>query len=421
MTQPVKLVIAGAGCRGTGYALFAEQHPDLAQIVGVAEPREFYRRQIAEKHHIPPEHCFNLWEDMVKVPKFADAVLICTQDHQHEAPAIAFAELGYNIMLEKPMAVSAEACRRIVKAVKKANVAFAVCHVLRYTLYSQELKRILKSGKIGDIVSIQHLEPVAHWHQAHSFVRGNWRNEVESSPMLLAKCCHDVDWLRYMMDKPCSKIQSFGSLRHLTKACQPKGAADRCTDCPPEIESGCPYSALKIYLRDRVARGLLQWPTDVLTPVVTPQSVADALRNGPYGRCVYACDNDVVDHQVVNMEFSDSTTAAMTMTAFCDEGARQTRIFGSRGSIRTDSRFIHVTDFLTGETETVDTNLLNDGGILSGHGGGDMALMAAFVKTLATGDRSYILSGVDETLESHLMVFAAEESRKAGKVVDVTA
>jgi len=419
LNRPVELIVVGAGSRGSGYALFAEKHPEIAKITGVAEPIAIRRERLAAKHNIPAEHCFDDWKKLAAVPKFADAVLICTQDEMHVDPALAFAELGYDILLEKPMAPTAEGCRKIAAAVKKAGVKFGVCHVLRYTMYTKELKRLIKSGAIGKVVSIQHLEPVAHWHQAHSFVRGNWRNEEESSFMLLAKCCHDVDWLRYIMDKPCKSIQSFGSLQHFKKLEQPKGAADRCTDCPAEIESGCAYSALKIYLRERVSRGIKGWPNDVLVEDVTPENVAEALRKGPYGRCVYACDNDVVDNQVVNMLFNDDTTASMTMTAFCNEGARQTRIFGTRGSIRTDSRYIYLTDFLTGETTTIDTNVINDGSIESGHGGGDYAIMESFTKAVATGDVSHILSGVDDSLESHLMVFAAEEARRKNGVVNL--
>ncbi len=420
MTKPVSLIVVGSGSRGAGYAVYAEENPNAAKVVGVAEPRDYARNTLIEKHNIPAENSFTCWTELAKRPKFADAVLICTQDNMHEEPAIAFAKLGYNILLEKPMAPSAESCKRIVAAVKEAGVMFAVCHVLRYTPFTQSLKKVLTSGEIGEIVSIQHLEAVQHWHQAHSFVRGNWRNEAESSFMLLAKSCHDVDWLRYVMNKPCEKVQSFGSLRYLTKSCQPEGAADRCTDCPTQIESKCAYSAIKIYLRDRVALGETQWPSDVLTPVVSMESVADALRNGPYGRCIFACDNDVVDHQVVNMQFNDQTSASMTMTAFCADGGRHTRIFGSEGSISTDSRFINITNYLTGKTRVIDSNLTNDGGILSGHGGGDMAMMVSFCEAVATGDSSLILSGADESLESHLMVFAAEESRRNSSVMPVS-
>ncbi|MBQ6471516.1 MAG: Gfo/Idh/MocA family oxidoreductase [Victivallales bacterium] len=419
MSEPVKLIVLGCGSRGNTYASFAEKYPERAQVVAVADPREFYRNRIGDRCQVPQERRYQSWTEIAALPKFADAVLICLQDAMHTEPAIAFARLGYHILLEKPMAPTAEECRKIVKEVKEAGIIFAVCHVLRYTAYSRLLKKTLDAGAIGDLVSIQHLEPVRHWHQAHSFVRGNWRNEKESSFMLLAKCCHDLDWIRYMMNVPCEKIHSFGTLKHFTRANQPAGAADRCTDCPAGIEVNCPYSALQIYLRDRVFKGNCNWPTAVLTSDVTPDGVLKALREGPYGRCVYRCDNDVVDNQVVNFSFAGDRTGQMVMTAFCDEDGRQTRIFGTRGAIQADSRLIHVTDFLTGRKYDLDSETVDDGSILSGHGGGDFGLMEAFVRALETGDRSSILSGVDETLESHLMVFAAEESRRTGKVIDV--
>ena len=419
MSEPVKLIVLGCGSRGTGYAGFAEKHPDRARVVAVAEPRDFYRNRVGDRCGVPEERRYHSWTEVAALPKFADAVLICMQDAMHAEPAIAFARLGYDILLEKPMAPTAAECRSIVEAVKEADVTFAVCHVLRYTAFSRLLKKTLEAGTIGELVSIQHLEPVRHWHQAHSFVRGNWRNEKESSFMLLAKCCHDLDWIRYMMNVPCEKIQSFGSLKHFTRANRPAGAADRCTECPAGVEVNCPYSALKIYLRDRVFKGNCGWPTSVLTSDVTPEGVLKALREGPYGRCVYCCDNDVVDNQVVNFAFAGERTGQMVMTAFCDESGRQTRIFGTRGAIRADSRIIHVTEFLTGREYDLDSETNDDGSILSGHGGGDYGLMDAFVRALETKDRSRILSGVDETLESHLMVFAAEESRRTGRVIDI--
>ena len=417
--KKVDVIIVGCGGRGTGYAGFIEKCPDRARVVAVAEPRDFYRDQVGDMHNIPQNMRFHTWEEIAALPKFADAVLVCTMDDLHEAPVMAFADKGYDILLEKPIAPTLEACRRIVAKVKEKGIIFAVCHVMRYTKYTRQLKKLLEEGVIGDIVSIQHLEPVGHWHQCHSFVRGNWRNSKETCFMLLAKCCHDMDWLSHVMDKKCSKVHSFGSLFEFRAEKQPAGAADRCTDCPPDIESMCPYSASKIYLRDRVAKGQQGWPTNVLTTDVTPAGVVKALREGPYGRCIYKCDNDVVDNQVVNMTFENGATAQMVMTAFCNESGRQTRIFGTKGSILTDSSLIHITNFLTGEKRTVDTNIANDGSILSGHGGGDGGIMDAFIRAVATGDRSGILSGADETLESHLMCFLAEESRLTGEVKEV--
>ncbi len=416
MSKIVTFLVVGAGARGHRYSEFALAFPDRAKVVAVADPLDERRNRLGDEHQIPESLRFRTWQDVADRPRLADAVMICTQDALHEEPGIAFAKLGYDILLEKPMAPSAQACRNIIAAVKEAGVLFAVCHVLRYAAYSRKIKAILDSGVIGSVVNIQHLEPVGYWHQAHSFVRGNWRNEKESSPMLLAKCCHDIDWLRYMMGCPCEQIQSFGTLKHFRKECQPRGAADRCTGCPQKIEENCPYSALKIYFRDRFDKGRSVWPVNVLTEDLTREGLMKALQTGPYGRCVYACDNDVVDNQVVNMVFKGSRTTSMTMTAFNEHTGRLTRIFGTHGSLDTDSEKITLFNFETNEKKVVDTGVENDGGILSGHGGGDGALMDAFVSAVAEQNPNYILSGTDETLESHLMVFAAEASRSRHSV-----
>ncbi len=415
---PVTLAVIGAGGRGTGYAKYAHDHPEECSIVGVAEPRDWYRDNLVNKFDIPKDRTFTSWEDAAKADKFCDGVIIATQDAMHVGPAVAFAEKGYHILLEKPMAPTPEDCRTIVDAAMKHGVNLAVCHVMRYTAYTQKLKQVVESGRIGEVMSIQHLEPVGYWHQAHSFVRGNWRNETESSFMLLAKSCHDIDWLRHIMGRECERVHSFGGLTHLNKSGQPEGAADRCLDCPPAIEAACPYSAKKIYL-GRVASGNPHWPTDVLTPEVTMESVEEALRDGPYGRCVYACDNDVVDHQVVNMEFDGGRTAGFTMTAFTQGSGRMTHIFGTRGHIYGDGKDIKVFDFLTDKTETIDTSA-TDHSILGGHGGGDSGIMKSFIDSVASGDPSAITTGPQVSLETHLMVFAAEKSRREGRVVELS-
>jgi predicted dehydrogenase len=288
---------------------------------------------------------------------------------------------------------------------------FAVCHVLRYTPHTVALKRLLADGAIGEVLSIEHLEPVGWWHAAHSYVRGNWGNEGRSSSMLLAKSCHDLDWLLAVVGRPCDRITSFGSLSYFTRAHQPEGAADRCLECPLEVESVCPYSAKRIYLT-ALERGAIEWPLSVITDDPSRDGVMAALRDGPYGRCVYACDNDVVDHQVVSMEFAGGVTASFTMTAFTTMRGRNTRIFGSHGEITTDSQFITIDDFRTGEREVIDTAASADDGAAGGHGGGDEALVAAFTAALRAGDPSLVPTTAEESLRSHLMVFAAERSRR---------
>ena len=379
-------------------------------------PREHYRNHLTARHGIPASHAFEDWRQLAGRPRFADAAIIATPDALHAEPAIALAHLGYHLLLEKPLAPNAADCRRIVAAAKSNGILFAVCHVLRYTTYTKTVKAIVDSGALGEIISMQHLEPVGFWHQAHSYVRGNWRREADSSPMLLAKSCHDLDWIRHVMGRPFTHVASFGSLKHFRPENRPVGAADRCLDCP--IEPACPYSAPRIYL-GRVRNGDTGWPVNVLTPDVTADGVTEALRTGPYGRCVYACDNDVVDHQVVNMQFEGGATATFTMTAFNRQRDRETRVFGTAGELYGDGERIEVYDFLTGEIERIAAQTPSDGSILSGHGGGDLALMTHFVGALRANDPARILSGPDESLETHLAVFAAEQARREGRVVNV--
>jgi predicted dehydrogenase len=411
---PVTLIINGAGSRGTGYAEYARQHPDQVRIVGVAEPRDFYRQQLVDQHHIPPANVFRDWREVAEQPRLADGAIISTPDQEHVGPAVALAKRGYHLLLEKPMAPTLAECRQVIAAVRASGVMLAVCHVMRYTAYTQKVKEIVTAGRLGEVISLQHLEAVGWWHQAHSFVRGNWRNEAGSSFMLLAKSCHDLDWISYIMDRRCTQVSSFGNLKHFRKEAQPPGAADRCLEC--RVEPTCPYSAPRIYL-ERVKQGETGWPVDVLTPDVTLAGVTAALRTGPYGRCVYACDNDVVDHQIVNMQFADGATANFTMTAFNRARPRETHIFGTHGEMYGDGHVIRLFDFLTGQTETLDTRIGGAG--QGGHGGGDEGLMRQFIAALSGNDPQPILSGPDATLESHTIVFAAEQARREGRVVDL--
>lgn len=413
--KPVELIIAGAGDRGFVYASYVKTHPKRAQIVGVAEPRDFYREKMVEEYNIPEENVFTDWKDMAKKKKFADAVIIATQDHMHREPAIAFAKKGYHILLEKPMAPDEKSCRAITKAVLSNDIIFALGHVLRYTRYTQKLKSILDSGLIGDVISIQRLEPVGYWHQAHSFVRGNWRNEKESSFMLLSKSCHDLDWIRYIMGKKCTTVSSFGSLSHFRAENKPETAGSNCMECDYEPE--CPHSAKRFYLK-LLERGKTGWPLRTITTDMTKGGIIHALRIGPYGRCVYECDNDVVDHQVVNMEFEGGETASFTMTGFTKARQRETRIFGTRGEIYGNGTKIQIHEFLSGKTEIIDTS--DEVPVsLADHGGGDYALIDTFVSAVAQNNPSLILSGPEETLETHLMTFAAERSRKEGKIISL--
>jgi predicted dehydrogenase len=416
VSTPVTFAVVGAGDRGSGYAAWVARHPERARVVAVAEPRDHQRAVLARRHGIAPERAFRSWRELAAGPRLADAAIVATRDVEHVAPAITLAEQGYHLLVEKPLAPTEDECRALVEAVRTAGVLFAVCHVMRYRPYTRLLKRVLDEGRIGEIASVQHLEPVGYWHYAHAFVRGNWRRADTASFMLLAKSCHDLDWLRHVVGRPIERVSSFGSLTHFRPENRPAGAADRCLDC--SVEPDCPYSAVRLYL-GAVRAGRTGWPVSVTTDDVTEQGVTAALRDGPYGRCVYGCDNDVVDHQVVAMEFAGGVTATFTMTAFSPHVDRRTQIFGTTGFIDGDGESLSVCDFRTGRTEVLSVAATgSDAG--EGHGGGDAGLMDAFTTAVATGDGAPILSGPLESLETHLAVFAAERARLGGSVETVT-
>jgi len=416
MKKPVTLLVIGAGDRGTYFGKYAVHYPDKAKVVGVAEPRQYQREFLKKQNDIPDENVAEDWKEFISREKFADAVIIATPDALHAEIAVAFAKKGYHLFLEKPMANSEEDCRRVAKTAKDNSSIVSVGHVLRYNFITQKIKEIINRGAIGDIASIQHLEPVGYWHYAHSYVRGNWHDEKKSSSFLLAKSCHDLDWISYIVGRKCKAVSSFGALKYFREENKPDGAAEYCYECPHEPE--CPYSAKKIYF-GFLKKGKTDWPVSVVTPNPTEESLTEALRTGPYGRCVYQGVNDVVDHQVVNMFFEDNITASFTVTAFTEEAYRKTTIFGTRGELYCDGDIIRVYDFLTDKTEIFDLKVMAEDSKLSGHGGGDFEWIKSFISAVAENDPSKILSGAEETLESHLMVFAAERARKENCVVNL--
>lgn len=413
---PVRIAVVGAGNRGSAYGRWAAADPQRATVVAVAEPNPVRRARFAAEHGIEPAREFTDWRELAEAGRVADAVVIATLDDDHVEPSVAFAEQGYHILLEKPIARTPQECRTITDAVEKAGVIFAVGHVLRYAPYTTGVKQIIESGRLGQIVSIQHLEPIGFWHHAHSYVRGNWRSAALSSFALLTKSCHDIDWLQFVMGRPITRVASFGGLTHFTPEQRPEGAGERCVDCA--VESRCPYSAVRLY-RGLFDAGHTDWPLGAVIDEHTPQALEAALRDGPYGRCVYGGQNDVVDHQVVALEFAGGASGVFTMVAFSEGGHRNTRVFGSRGELRCDGETIEIHDFLTRQTERIPVGDFGDHTAGGGHGGGDARLIAAFVDAVASDDPARVLSGARDSLLSHLTVFAAEDARRTGAVVTV--
>ncbi|MCO1338951.1 oxidoreductase [Kocuria polaris] len=409
----VRLAIVGAGSRGLGYARRAVKNG--AVVTAVVEPdRERLDALLAALPGHPIRE-FATWDDLA-AEKAADAAIIATPDRLHVDPAVALAAAGYHLLVEKPLAPTEAEALRIVDAVEAAGVMLAVCHVMRYSDYTARLKEVIDSGAIGQIASVEHLEPIGWWHFAHSYVRGNWRRESESSSMLMAKSCHDIDWLSYIVDRPVEKVSSFGGLMHFRPENKPANAGDRCVDCP--LQQTCAYSATKIYRGFLESGGWEQWPLAVLDSDVSAESINRALEVGPYGECVYNGQNDVADHQVVNLQYAGGVTASFTVTAFTDLAFRKTRVFGTGGWIEGDGRMLHVQEFATGRKYSIDSAAVGGASAADGHGGADDGLVDAFLRAVATGDESHLLSGPQQSLETHRVVWLAEESRRTeGTVV----
>ncbi len=399
-------VVLGAGNRGNVYGNYAVQYADELDIVGVAEPIPIRKERFSKLHKIKKKRQFVTWEHVFEKKKFADIIIITTPDDLHYGPAMKALEMGYDVLLEKPIAQTWKECKEILDMQRKHKRVVAVCHVLRYSPYYRKVKEVIDSGVLGKMISVQHFEPIEHVHMAHSFVRGNWRVEADTNPIILAKSCHDLDILRWWIDRECEYINSFGNLSWFKEENAPAGAPDRCTDgCP--IESSCPYSALKIYYRNRQRTYVFDLPEE---KEKHGDAIMDYLKHGPYGRCVYKCDNDVNDHQVVSMQFKDDVTVSFSMEAFTNYHGRRTRIMGSMGCLHGDEQDLYIANFKTDKVE--HWNVKENTKITSGHGGGDWGLMRDFLLAAEAQDISMLTSNLDASMESHLLGFLAEESRK---------
>jgi len=418
MKKQITVAIAGLGARGKDtYAIYQKLFPSEMKIVAVAEPKNEVLYSAAMDYNIPLSNCFSSAEEMFEKERLADAVFITTQDRQHKAHTLMALEKGYHILLEKPVASTVEDCIEIRDKALASNSIVIVCHVLRYTPFYRKIKELLDSGIIGDIVSIQASEWVGYWHQAHSFVRGNWNNSTRSSSMILQKCCHDMDILHWLIGKTCKSLSSYGSLMHFNDQNAPKKSGSQCiVDC--KCKKDCIYDAEKIYITNPLTGVLANgdsWPCNVVMQNPTKKGLLSELKTSPYGKCVYKCDNNVVDHQVISMEFEGGATAVFTMTAFTEETNRQTKILGTKGELCADMNQNSITVLTFGGKKTVfDVNKLSKN--FSGHGGGDHVMLKEFLEAVSNPQSASPETTLNESINSHLMTFAAEESRhKNGK------
>jgi predicted dehydrogenase len=443
VTQPVRFALVGAGDRGRNtYGAWCLAHPDRARVVAVADPNTPRRDAFAVEHGIGPERAFEDWAEMLASGPAVDAVIVASPDREHAGPTIAALERGHDVLLEKPIAPTEFELHAVAEAEAASAGRVTVAHVLRYTAFFTALKGSLDAGEIGDLVTITHAERIGYWHFAHSFVRGSWRREDQSSPMILAKACHDLDLIRWLAGDRCMSVASYGGLRHFRSEEAPDGALDRCWDgerrCP--AAPACPFDAVRLYV-ERTA-GVTDWPVSVITDDPSPDGRMAALAHGPYGRCVYASDNDVADHQVTALEFANGVRATLTVSGLTPDNTRTIVLGGTRGELagRLDTGRIELRRFLPGavgaagpwdrdeqgrqamrddDRRVIDTAAV----LLDGHGGGDDAMLDDVVGRLIrrrdAGDDGGPTTGLAAAMESHRMAFAAEQSRHERRLVEL--
>lgn len=407
----MQFILIGAGQRGMIYARYA--HAMGHRIVAVADYDLAKRETACKEFGIPESRNFAAAEALLAQDIDADAAIIATMDRDHYGQAVKALQKGYHLLLEKPVSSVPEELMALEHMAKEMRKHVVVCHVLRYSLFFQEIKRHIESGVIGRVISIQHNENIGNYHMVHSFVRGNWRRKDLSSSLIMQKSCHDMDLLSWLVDSPCKSIASFGDLTYFKADHAPARAAKRCADCP--LKDSCRFSAYQCYLPV-----MGNWPATAITSDQTEEGIREAIRTGMYGRCVYHCDNDVCDHQVTLLEFENGVTATFNLSGFTNRMTRTMKIMGEDGEIRISEldNSIEITAFASNGAARSESVVIHPALVLSGHGGGDSRMMDDFL-SLLEGKTASAATEIDLSVESHIMSCAAEEARLTGKVFNI--
>ena len=407
LSRPVRIVVIGAGNRAHKYLEYARRNPEQLRLAAIVEVNDLRRRAMADAFGLPDKYCYAHYDDFFAERLDADMVLISTPENAHFDPAVKAIDAGYHVLLEKPIAQRLDECREIARCARRRGVLVGVCHVLRYHPYFAKIRELVASGRLGHVVSVNHTASVGLDRATHSYVRGIFRRESEANPILLAKCCHDIDFLLWLTGSHCRRLSSFGSLRWFRAENAPAESTARCIDCP--LEKECPYSAVDLYYNRR------DWISnfDVPEGATLDEVILRQLRTGDYGRCAFRCDNDVVDHQIVSMEMENDVTISFSMDAFTLGDQRETHIRLTHGEIDGDERILRVRRFRGGEEQVYDFS-----GILGKpfHAGADLNLVEDFVDTISRREHRFRTS-IGKSVESHRICFEAERSRLSGQTV----
>ncbi|MCC7494069.1 MAG: Gfo/Idh/MocA family oxidoreductase [Fimbriimonadaceae bacterium] len=421
MSKPLTGVIIGAGHRSLLYASHALRHPDELTIVAVADPDPVRRQVAAEKYGLAPEQCYETAEQLAARPRFADVAINGTMDRQHVPTSLPLLEAGYDILLEKPISPTRDELLTLLAKVRETGRTLCIGHVLRYAPFYVAVKERLAAGEIGQLLSVHTHEMVSYHHMATAFVRGKWRRQDTSAPILLAKCCHDLDLLAWFCSGNApQRVASFGSLSFFRPEAAPPGAGTRClTDCP--IEPTCDYSAHKHFIEMGLWRAYAWEPIEYLGDPTLEQKLESLRTDNPYGRCVWHCDNDVVDHQSVLVEFADGVTATHDLATGTSRPCRHVHLRGTHGELEgtmEDGRFVvRHHDVRKGSEyreELVDLSVSRDM-----HGGGDYRLVADFVRVVRGETPSLSSTNIMDSVNGHLIAYAADDALQTRRVVEL--
>ena len=396
----IKVGFIGLGNRGGMYYEFARKHDDICEIVSVCD--FIAEQQLSRFTNRDVPHIYTNTDDFFNDKLELDLLCISSMDKYHYNDAKRAIDLGYNLLLEKPIACKLEEVLELQALAKEKGVKVVICHVLRYTMFYKEIKRLITEGTLGQIININCTENVGYWHQCHSYVRGNWHNVEETAPQILTKCSHDLDIIQWLMDKKVNYVSSFGALNFFKKENKPSESTYRCGTCP--LGYNCDFNAYRFYLKNP------GWLIPFMGTNQTEETIKAYLDKSVFGHCAFDMDNDTVDHQVVNILFDDNTTATLTLNAFSNKCYRDIKVYGTKADLvaNFEEKKIHV-ELFNDEVIDIDLTKLTDD--FSGHGGGDAVMFKELLTYLQTGEKTDSLTLLDDSVISHRMAFLSEESR----------
>lgn len=407
--DPLRIAVIGAGVRGTALSRKISSSEFSARIVAVAEPDDEKRNSFAREFNLQSTAIFNSWESLTSTLNDCDAAIIATLDNQHTGPVMDCINRGWHVLVEKPLADNIKDCILIDNTRIEKKRVVAVCHTLRFMDGFLKVRQLLESGTIGQLVHIDHMEGIGHFRFVHNYVRGRWAREKNNTFLLLHKCSHDIDYLNWLIKEPCLKVSSFGSLKYFTEKNAPSGSTYRCMDNCQVIDT-CPYSAHRIYVE-----GLLEtWPANDISRIHSRAAHLEAIKSGPYGICAWHANNDVVDHQVVIMEFKGGTTATCTMSGFSATNGRRTRLQGTLGEILYDEALGSISVKKFSEKEDEHIKIPEQ----SSYHAEDLDILNNWISSILFS--TPVAVDTSEALRTLTVVFASEISRKENRVVEIS-